>query len=86
MPELHNDEREGLSPDPRPGNDPARARYWFIAAHRIMGAALVVLGFMAMQGVLDWGKGLGQVLAVVGVIDFFVIPLVFARMWRSIPK
>lgn len=85
------DERPGLSTDPRPGHDPApkdtaRARFWFIAAHRIIGAVLVVLGMMAMQGVLDWGKGVGQVLAIVGLTDFFVIPLIFARMWKSIPK
>lgn len=85
------DEGSGLSPEPRPGSDPAprdpaSARFWFIAAHRILGAALVILGMMAMQGVLDWGQGVGEVLAIVGLIDFFVVPLVFARKWRSIPK
>lgn len=86
MPEPHTDERPGLSSDLQPGSDPARARFWFIAAHRVIGAALVILGMMAMQGVLDWGKGLGKVLAIVGLIDFFVIPLVLARMWKSLPK
>ena len=80
------DERPGLVPPPGPGRDPARARFWFIAAHRIVGAALVVLGMMAMKGTLDWGKGVGKVLAIVGLIDFFVIPVVFARMWKSLPK
>lgn len=80
------DERPGLVPPPGPGRDPARARFWFIATHRIVGAALVVLGMMAMQGTLDWGKGVGKVLAIVGLIDFFVIPVVFARMWKSLPK
>lgn len=68
------------------GRDPARARFYFIAAHRVVGAVLVILGMLAMQGALDWGEGVGKVLAIVGLIDFFVIPLVFARMWRSIPK
>ena len=86
MAEPQNEAREGLSPEPKPGHDPARARFWFIAAHRIVGAALVVLGMMAMQGVLDWSKGVGKALAIVGLIDFFVIPLVFARMWKSLPK
>lgn len=72
--------REGASPDP------ARARFYFIAAHRLIGAVLVILGMLAMQGALDWGKGIGKVLAIVGVIDFFVIPLVFTRMWKSVPK
>lgn len=66
--------------------DPAKARFYFIAAHRLVGAVLVVLGMLAMQGALDWGGGVGKVLVIVGLIDFFLIPLVLARMWRSLPK
>lgn len=73
----------------RPGepaaNDPARARFLFIAAHRLVGAALVVLGMLAMQGALDWGKGPGKVLAITGLVVFFVVPLFLARVWRT-PK
>lgn len=86
MPELQNDGRPGLSPDPRPGHDPARVRFWFITAHRVLGTTLVVLGMMAMQGVLDWGEGVGTVLGIVGLIDFFFVPLVLSRMWKSAPK
>lgn len=90
MADLQDDDRPGLAP--KPTSDPvaseaaARARFYFIAAHRVFGAALVILGMMAMQGVLDWGEGVGKVLALVGLIDFFVIPLVLTRMWRSLPK
>lgn len=87
------DDRPGLAPstESRPGHDPtpkdpARARFYFIAAHRVIGAVLIMLGMLAMQGALDWGEGVGKVLAIVGLIDFFIIPLVFARMWRSMPK
>lgn len=79
------DERPGLTPPPAPGRDPARARFWFIAAHRIVGAVLIMLGMLAMQGALDWGAGIGKVLAIVGLVDFFLIPLLLARMWRSLP-
>ena len=79
------EERPGISPPPA-GHDPARMRFYFIAAHRVIGAVLIVLGILAIEGALDWGEGLGKVLAIVGVIDFFAIPLLFARMWRSIPK
>ena len=80
-------------PDPVPdsrseapaGGDPARARFAFIAAHRLVGAALVVLGMLAMQGALDWGKGLGKVLAITGLVVFFAVPLFLARAWRT-PK
>lgn len=69
-----------------PSPDPARLRFWFIAAHRIVGAGLVMVGMLAMQGALDWGRDLGKVLAVTGLIVFFLLPLLFARMWRSLPK
>lgn len=72
--------------NPSPGRDPARARFYFIAAHRLVGAVLVILGMLAIEGALDWGRGVGKVLAIVGLIDLFVIPLVFARMWKSLPK
>lgn len=84
-----DDDRPGLvPPDPstKPAPDPARLRFLFLAAHRIGGAVLVILGMLAMQGALDWGKGIGKVLAIVGLVEFFVMPLLFARMWRSMPK
>lgn len=80
-----DEDRPGLAAQPT-GRDPAKARFWFIAAHRLIGAALIMLGILAMQGALDWGKGVGKVLAILGLIDFFVIPLVFARMWKSVPR
>jgi hypothetical protein len=52
----------------------------------VIGAVLIMLGILAMRGALDWGEDLGKVLAIVGLIEFFVIPLVLARLWRSIPK
>ncbi len=70
---------------PKPA-DPAKARFLFMAAHRVVGAVLVMLGMLAMQGALDWGKDIGKILAIVGLIEFFVMPIVFARMWKSLPK
>lgn len=67
------------------GRDPAKARFYFLAAHRLVGAVLVILGMLAIEGALDWGKGLGKVLAITGLIVFFVVPLFLARAWRT-PK
>lgn len=84
------DERPGLAGETETPTghraDPARARFWFIAAHRLIGAVLVILGMLAMAGTLDWGKGVGKVLAIVGLVDFFLIPLIFARMWKSVAR
>ena len=72
-----------LDPAPGQASDPAKARFYFLAAHRVIGAVLVILGMLAMQGALDWGKGLGKVLAITGLIVFFVVPLFLARAWRT---
>lgn len=75
---------DGTAPVPASG-DPAKGRFYFIAAHRLAGAALIVLGMLAMEGALEWGKGLGKVLAITGLIIFFIVPLFLARAWRT-PK
>jgi hypothetical protein len=84
-----SDQSGGPAPETRgvkPGTDPAKARFWFIAGHRLIGAVLVILGILAIEGALGWGRGVGKVLAIVGLIDFFVIPLLFARLWKSVPR
>ena len=87
MADPHNEERLGFGASATPeGRDPAKARFYFIAAHRVVGVVLLVLGIMAMEGRIDWGEGVGKVLAIVGLIDFFLIPLMLARMWKSLPQ
>lgn len=86
MVDLQGGDRPGLVPEGARTSDPARARFYFISAHRVVGAALIVLGMLAMQGALDWGEGIGLVLAIVGLIDFFVVPLLLSRLWRSTPR
>ena len=65
--------------------DPARGRYLFLSLQRIIGAGLIMLGMLALNGALDWGKTAGVVLVVVGLIDFAVVPILLARRWRT-PK
>ena len=69
------------------GHDPAAARFAVMQAMRASGAALVVGGFAvlshhfaALAGAPDL---VGYVLLGVGVVDFFVVPQVLARRWRS---
>ncbi|WP_295630822.1 hypothetical protein [Novosphingobium sp.] len=71
------------------GRDPAVARFAVIQAMRASGAMLVMGGFAVLShhfpslaGVPD---PVGYVLLGVGVVDFFVVPQVLAKRWRS-PK
>lgn len=70
-----------------PAHDPAVARFATIQLMRASGATLVLGGFAilshhfaALTGVPDLA---GYALIGVGVIDFFVVPQVLARRWRS---
>ena len=66
-------------------HDPAKARYYFMSLHRLIGGVLVLLGLMVVSETLDWSPIVGYALLVVGLLDFFIAPLIFARMWRT-PK
>lgn len=63
--------------------DPAAARFWMIQLHRLAGMVLVVLGAMVVAGRLDWPTALGPVLMIVGMIDFFLVPLLLSRFWKT---
>ncbi|MFL0670403.1 MAG: hypothetical protein ACJLS3_02900 [Erythrobacter sp.] len=61
----------------------ARTRYTIMNIARLGGVAMVMFGIAIIQGVVDLPFALGVVLAVVGFADFFVLPLVLARSWKS---
>ena len=66
--------------------DRARARYLVISVQRLLGAGLIMLGLLALNGALGWGKAVGVVLVVAGLVDFAVLPIVLARRWRTPPE
>lgn len=63
----------------------ARAGQRFIVMNvaRFGGVAMVMLGIAIIQQVIDLPFALGVVLAVIGFVDFFVLPVVLARAWKS---
>ncbi|WP_338466706.1 hypothetical protein RXV95_14310 [Novosphingobium sp. ZN18A2] len=71
------------APDP----DPAIARFAILQAMRLSGALLVLLGavtlsrrFAALNTIPDTAA---YAIMAVGLVDFFVVPLLLARRWRS---
>ena len=68
-------------------NDDARARQRYLAlnAVRLSGMALVLFGIVIARGVLpfDVPWAVGVVIAVVGLIEFFFLPRLIARRWKS---
>ncbi len=67
--------------------DPAVARFAILQLVRLSGAVLLLLGVVLLSGKVAWLPRLpdviGYVLIGVGMIEFFVVPLILAKRWRS---
>ncbi|WP_095012785.1 hypothetical protein [Tsuneonella mangrovi] len=67
-------------------DDKARARFFAINAIRVSGVALVVIGLLVNEGVIDLPKMVAYVFIPLGLFDTFVMPQVLARRWRTPPE
>ena len=66
----------------------AKKRFFAITLMRLMGALLILAGFVLIRGavVLDGqpaDRWIGVAVVLVGVFDFAVMPRILARRWRS---
>ncbi|MGV3512927.1 MAG: hypothetical protein ACO1OX_13090 [Novosphingobium sp.] len=69
-------------------SDPAVGRYFMLQAVRLSGAVLVLLGVMIGTGrgpaFLDGlPQEAGYLLAAAGIFEFFFVPRMIARKWRT---
>lgn len=69
----------------RPPDDDktARARWMTIQAVRIGGAVLALVGLLMISGRIDAPALVGYALFAMGMVEFFVVPTVLARKWRT---
>lgn len=68
----------------------AKKRFFALAAMRLMGALLILAGFVLIRGAIALAgqpadRWIGVAVVLVGVFDFAVMPKIVARRWRS-PK
>ena len=68
--------------------DPAMGRYFALQAVRASGAVLVLLGVLVQAGkgpgpLAELPPLVGIVLALAGLWDFFFLPRIVARRWRT---
>ncbi len=63
----------------------ARQRFLVLNAVRFSGMALVLFGIVIARGVLPFDVPwvVGVVIAVVGLVEFFFLPRLIARRWKS---
>jgi hypothetical protein len=63
----------------------AKHRFFILNFARLLGLAMVLVGVANIAGKLlpELGPLLGQVLLVMGAIEFFVVPVVLKKMWQN---
>ena len=64
-------------------NDPAAARFFALQAIRLSGVVMAVIGALILGKVVDLPQAVGYVLLVLGGLDFFVVPTLLAKKWKS---
>jgi drug/metabolite transporter (DMT)-like permease len=72
----------------QPDDALAKKRFFAITAMRLMGALLVLAGFVLIRGGVELAgqptdRWIGVAVVLVGAFDFAVMPLLLARRWRS---
>lgn len=72
--------------EPKPSNDPAVARFWMLQLMRVGGALLVMAGVLIASGRVPGPQVLGFGLLLFGMFEFFWLPRVLARRWKSPPE
>jgi hypothetical protein len=61
----------------------ARGRFMALSAMRVAGVAMILLGMAVSLGKVDLPTMAAYVLIGLGMVEAFVMPLVFSRLWSS---
>lgn len=64
----------------------AKRRFAVLNAMRLGGLALVMFGLAITRGVIDLPRELGMGIAVIGMLDFFLLPRLLSKRWRTEEK
>lgn len=64
----------------------AKRRFAVLNLVRLGGLALVMFGLAITQGVIDLPRELGMGIAVIGMLDFFLLPRLLSKRWRTEEK
>jgi hypothetical protein len=61
----------------------ARQRFLILVALRFGGVGLVMLGLAIARGLIGLPWAAGAVIAVAGILAFFILPRLLARRWNA---
>lgn len=68
---------------PENDDDVARNRWALMQAVRLAGAAMALIGLLIVSGRIGAPELAGYVLVLFGLLDFFFVPTILARRWRT---
>lgn len=68
---------------PPENDDVARSRWMVIQAVRLGGAAMAMIGLLITAEQIAAPEFVGYILVILGLLDFFFVPTVLARHWRT---
>ncbi|GAA4051487.1 hypothetical protein [Parerythrobacter jejuensis] len=64
-------------------DEKAKQRFMLLQLARLSGIIMAGLGVLIISGRLVDNPPLGYALFVVGAIEFFVLPIILAKRWKS---
>ncbi len=68
---------------PQTDEQRAKGRFLAIAAMRLFGVIMVLMGIAITQGAIDLPHFAAYVLIGLGLVEAFVVPALLARTWSS---
>ena len=69
--------------DDAANDDAARGRWMVINAVRFGGLAIALVGILGLGRVFELPEIAAYLLVAAGLFDFFVVPLLLAKKWRT---
>lgn len=66
--------------------DPARARWAMLQLIRLGGLLFILGGMVVLSDVVSGPPVLGIGLLLIGLFEFFFLPVMIARRWKSPPE
>lgn len=58
-------------------------RFWVIQMARLSAFVMVFIGALIVSKIIDLPDFVGYIILVIGLAEFFVVPMVLSKRWKS---
>ena len=63
--------------------DTVARRFWVIQMARLSAFVMVFIGALIVSKIIDLPDFVGYIILVIGLAEFFVVPMVLSKRWKS---